>query len=199
VLEAMLDFDRPTDPGTHKVTATATGMLPAETTVTLKDGESGSASLKLEPDPNAAAAAAPAAPAAAPPANPPPASEPMSATSSGSSSKVPALALVGVGVVGIGVGTIFGISALSTKSTLDQACNANKGCPASSQSDIDSLGSKATLSTVGFIVGIVGLAAGGYLFFAASDSPPAATGAAPPKPRVQPFVGLNSAGLVGTF
>src|SRR5205814_2100063 len=145
VLEAMLDFDRPTDPGTHKVTAKAPGMLPAEATVTLKDGESASASLKLDPDPNAAAvAAAPAPiPGAAPGAAPGPAlaSEPASATSGATvgSNKAPALVVFGIGVVGIGVGTIFGLGALSTKSTLDQACNANKGCPASSQSDIDSL------------------------------------------------------------
>ena len=203
VLDAMLDFDRPTDPGTHKVTATAPGMRPAETTVTLKDGEAGAASLKLEADPNAVVAPPVVAPVptTAPAPAPAPASTEASAASSGGHGKVPAYVVLGIGVVGLGVGTVFGLGALSTKSTLDSACNANKGCPSSSQSDIDSLGSKATLSTIGFGVGIVGIAVGGWLFFTATDAPPAASAASvsPPKPRVQPFFGLNSAGFVGTF
>lgn len=70
---------------------------------------------------------------------------------------------LGVGVVGLGVGTGFGIAALSTKSDLDDAC-VDKSCPSSSQGSIDDLSRNATISTVGFVVGAVGVAAGLYLW-----------------------------------
>jgi hypothetical protein len=203
VMTAMLDADRPTDPGTHKVTATAQGMKPAETSITLANGQSQSVSLTLEPDPNAVVAPpvpAPGVPAAtgpaSAPAEPPPAAAPKS--------KVPAIVAFSAGGVGLVVGSIFGAMALGTKSSLDKACPSKTDCPATSQSDISSLGTNATVSTIGFGVGIVGVGLGTVLLImeSGSSSPPAtaarATPAAP-KSHVTPYFGLGTAGVTGTF
>jgi len=95
--------------------------------------------------------------------------------------------------------------ALGTKSSLDKACT-SKVCPDSSQSDINALGTRATISTIGFGVGIVGAALGVY-FLVTSGGGGSESGAAASLPRsaparrleVQPWIGLGSAGLEGTF
>ncbi len=104
-----------------------------------------------------------------------------------------------MGGVGLVIGSVFGILALGTKSTLDSHC-VNKTCPASEQSDIDSLSTKSTVSTVGFGVGIVGVAVGAILLGVShSHEGAAAAKLEPPRPRVSPWIGLGSAGLGGTF
>ena len=55
---ALLDSDRPTDPGSHEVSASAAGYKTATTTVTVREGGESAVDLKLEVDPTAAAAAA---------------------------------------------------------------------------------------------------------------------------------------------
>jgi hypothetical protein len=194
---AILDADRPTDPGSHKVSASAVGYKPQTSTVSVREGAESAVELKLEVDPTAVApapAASPAAVVVAPAPTPSPAPPPSAGTERG-------LAIAGfvVGGVGLAVGSVVGILALGTKSALDSHC-ANKVCPASEQSDIDSLGTKATVSTIGFGVGIVGVAAGAILL-GISHGNAGATAATlePPRPTVSPWIGLGSAGLGGTF
>ena len=105
-----------------------------------------------------------------------------------------------MGGVGLVVGSVFGILALGTKSTLDSKC-ISKTCPPDQQSNIDSLSTKATVSTVGFGVGIAGVALGAiFLGLSQHNSGGATTGKLePPRPRVSPWIGLGSAGLGGTF
>jgi hypothetical protein len=60
---ALLGADRPTDPGTYEIVASAPGYLPAKTTVTLAEGARQEITMTLSPDPaQAKPAAAPAAP-----------------------------------------------------------------------------------------------------------------------------------------
>jgi hypothetical protein len=113
---------------------------------------------------------------------------------------IAALAIGGVGVV---VGTIFGISAMGNKSSLNDKC-VNKVCPASSQSDIDSFSRNGTISTVGFAIGIVGLATGTVLLLtsgggSSAESTPAPAGAEKSAARVTPWISPTGAGLSGTF
>jgi hypothetical protein len=201
VMGAMLDADRPTDPGLHKVSVSGPGMKPSETSVTLADGQSQSVALTLEPDPLAVSAppVTPLAPATTTAPSPGggapdvPAAQPRS--------KVPAIVVLGAGAVGLAVGSVFGILALGTKSTLDGAC-VNKSCPASSQSDINSLGTNATISTIGFGVGIVGVAVGTILFVTSSGSSNSTSASIKAKalqPHATPYLGLGTAGLTGTF
>jgi hypothetical protein len=68
---ALLDSDRPTDPGAHDVSASAVGYRTATTTVTVGEGAESAVQLRLEADPNAVAAAVPPAPVAVAVAPPP--------------------------------------------------------------------------------------------------------------------------------
>ena len=198
VSTALLDADRPTNPGTHEVAATAAGYTTATMSVSVREGGESTVSLKIDRElsaPATATAIAPAGQAAGPLplAGPPP--------SSGSGDhRAAAYVAFGVGGVGLAVGTLFGVLALSTKSTLDGEC-ANKTCPAASQSDIDSLKSKSTISTVGFGVGLVGLATGAILLVVShpSESRAAASTRTAPRPRVSPWVSVGAAGVGGTF
>jgi hypothetical protein len=101
----------------------------------------------------------------------------------------------GVAAAGAGLGAMFGLVAVSDKTSLDRDC-VSKACPESSQSLIDDSRRAATLATVGFTVAVVGLGAGlAYLLWPAgrphSGSSPAVS--APVVVRFGPGV------LVGTF
>lgn len=198
VPSVLFDAERPTDPGDHEVKAVAAGYKDATTMVSLKDGASGEVSLKLEPAPNSIAippgSAAPGGPDVL--ASPPP---PSPSASSGSGRGI-AIGVLVLGGAGVAVGVTFGILALSTKSSLDRECGGTKtDCPASAQSDISALSTRATLSTVGFGVGIVGAAVGIILLATShrAEAPPTPPSAA--APRVSPWIGVGPAGLEGSF
>lgn len=201
VPSVLFDSDRPTDPGAHELKAVATGYKTATSTVTLQDGAAASLSLSLEPDPNAAIAAPspPASglapnPAAAPTMPAAPATPVASApTSGGGAGKGLAIGSLVVGGVGLVIGSVFGVMALGSKSSLDSACPTKTSCPSSSQSTIDSLSTNATISTVGFGVGIVGVAIGAIVLATSHGSE------ATPTAGVRPWIGLGMAGLAGRF
>jgi hypothetical protein len=196
VSTAILDADRPTDPGTHTVSASAVGYRTESTTVSVREGGESAVQIKLEVDPNAVAAAPAAATAAVvalPPLTP---SNSVPKSSKATTERAVAIAGFAFGGVGLAVGTVFGLLALGTKSTLDSHCF-NKVCPSSEQSDIDSLDTKATVSTVGFGVGIAGVAVGA-LFLGISHSEASAE-LEPRRPTVSPWIGLGSAGVKGAF
>ncbi|MDB4997950.1 MAG: hypothetical protein JWM74_5382 [Myxococcaceae bacterium] len=195
ISDVFIDADRPTDPGLHSVQASSPGFYPASTKVALKDSETKRIELKLEPDPNYKVAVAPPAPT---PENPTPIAPPPEEPAP---SRVPAYAAFGLGGAGIVVGTITGIMALGRKSDATTNCPQSR-CVAGSQGEADLSAAKTlgTASTVGFIVGGVGVATGVVLLFTSSSSTPAATRASrPPAPAVRPELGLGYAGVRGTF
>jgi hypothetical protein len=216
---ALLDDNRPTDPGDHEVTATAPGFARATTRVKLADGGQQSVSLTLQVDPNARAGTATnvppvpsqaegaplapqASPAPAPQSSVPPqpgtpGAPPPPAGESHGSSSTPGIIVLSVGVAGIAVGSIFGGLALGTKSKLDGACS-NKSCPATSQNDIDSLSTQAWVSNIGLGVGIVG-AVIGIVMIASSHGGGPEKQATAARARLSPWVGPGTAGLGGTF
>jgi hypothetical protein len=77
---------------------------------------------------------------------------------------VPVIVALAAGGVGLAVGGVFGALALGKRGTLDQECTANKICPPSAQGTLDSLKTMSTVSTIAFIAGGVGVAAGVVLF-----------------------------------
>ena len=190
VPEALLGAERPTDPGTHEVTATAVGYKPASTTVTLAEGGHQDITLLLEKDPNAVAALPPTtttpATTATTPVSPP---EPAP-----KKNNTAAYVLLGVGGVGLVVGSVTGALAFGKASNCP-----NKVC--NSQSDLDSAKSMATVSTVGFGIGIAGVAVGTILLLTGNhtEAPPTASARPAPKLALQPWFGVNSAGLMGSF
>jgi len=77
---------------------------------------------------------------------------------------VPVLVAGGVGVTGIAVGGIFGGLALGAKSDIDAHC-INRECDSQGLADADRGQTFATVSTIGFAVGVVGLAAAAFFYF----------------------------------
>lgn len=187
---AVLDTDRPIDPGTHTIRVAAAGFLPTAVAESLDEGQSKSVALALHADPNAPALAArhtfEPAPSARGPA--------MAAESS--RSKVPAVLLLGAGALALGVGVAGAVIVDQKTSALSSGCDTNKVCPSSMRADLSAAKTWATVSTVGFIGGGALAATGLVLLLVAParSSTPAAAGV-----RVRPVVGVTSLGLDGVF
>lgn len=198
---ANLNTNRPMDPGEHVVEATAPGYKTARAKVTLPEGGNDSVALTLEADPNAPKAEPTPAPAPVvtvpqpsqqqetPLAKPTQPQEPPN--------RLPAYVALGVGVVGVGVGSVFGLMAASKKSDLEAACK-DRVCGPDQQDNIDTGKTFGTVSTVGFVIGAVGLVAGAYLYLTSGNAVNAnvARAASAPSRGVTPFVGIDHVGLV---
>ena len=196
---ALIGAERPTDPGTHEVVVTAPGYLEQKTSVTLAEGGTQEIAVKLEKDPNAAAAPTTPPPTTAPlvpaPSEGPPADKPKK-------SNTLAYVALGVGGAGLAIGGITGFLALGKKGDL-QGCVDEK-CPTNQSSKLNSAKSMATVSTVSFAVGFVGVGVGVVLLLTGSSN-----SAALGKPRVakyeakglrvEPWLGSDAAGVQGTF
>lgn len=205
-----LGLKRPVDPGEHKVHAEAPGYKPADTTFSVTEGGNAEAKLKLEKDPNAVAAV-PAGSGAQPAGgqgDPNGGSMGADTNKGGGSSKTLAIVALGVGGVGLVVGGITGAMAMGKASDLDGKCPGGKCPDASLQSDIDSYKTLGTISTIGFVVGVVGVGAGVVLWVTAPKESAANKGSRyatvpvktkPEGVKVQPVIGLGSLGLSGTF
>jgi len=215
---AVLGFERPTDPGNHQIEATAPGYLAASSPVRLSDGGSESVTLRLQPDPNAAAAppppvaggpqppaTSPPPPGAQPGAEPPPGTVVADTGSAGGGgSKVLPFVALGIGGAGLVVSAITGVIANSKTKDLEDVCP-GKQCGPDAYDDYDSAKNMATVSTISFGVGVAGVGLGVVLLLTSgggSSEQPAAPAAARVHrtPRsITPFVGLNTAGVSGTF
>jgi hypothetical protein len=162
VRSAILGLPMPVNPGDHTLRATADGMAPGETKVSLKEGERQSASLTLVPLPPSAAGATPAS--AATPAAPEGSPAPKAGLST---MQIAGIGAGAVGVVGLALGGVFGAMAFSAKSQQQSDCAGPGNCTnrAGALSEHDSVNSDATLSTVAFVAGGVLVAGGVTLFF----------------------------------
>ena len=189
---ANLNTNRPTNPGPHQIEATAVGFKKASAKVVLAEGGSDSVALTLEADPNAPKEEQ----VGAKPLVPPPAERQQK------SSIVPPVIAFGVGAAGIAVGAIFGAMALGKKGELEDACGPTKtACPTSSKDDLSSGKTFGTVSTVGFIVGGVGVAAGAVMLVTGWPKTSTSTvrGRVQPGLKVEPRIGLGSFALGGSF
>jgi hypothetical protein len=153
----------PTDPGVHTITAKAPGRRSWSGTAVVKaDGASTTVSVpelarEVPVSPEAQVSLAPAAQTEASRIEP--------REQSSLAERWPALAAGGVGVVGVVVGSIFGLQSMSKQDEAAQHCN---GSVCSDQAGVrlkDEAMAAGNISTVAFIVGGVGLAAGGVLWF----------------------------------
>ena len=180
VPDATLDTARPVDPGKHTVQVTARGFLASSVTTSLVEGQARSVSLELRPDPNARRAAV-AVPAERP--------------AGGSLWKAPTVIAFGLGALGLGAGIASGAAAAGRSAALESACDANKVCPTSMQSDIAAGKRWSTISTVSFIGAGVAVATGIVLLLSTSGG----TSERRPDVAVRPVVGAGYAGLDGAF
>jgi hypothetical protein len=155
---AELGTALPVDPGQHEIVASAPGKVSWSKKV---DVPSNASTVELEvpelADPQASPSRATTSSAAEVAAEARPWAQKRS--------RLPALIAGGVGVVGVGVGTYFGLRARSTfKDAKDHCTDYPFGCGdegASLSKDASRFG---TFSTIGFVVGGVGLAGGVVLW-----------------------------------
>jgi hypothetical protein len=168
------------NPGAHRVIASAPGHVDREFEVTLGEG----ARQVVEVQPGAVLASSLVAPRA------PRIVGDTSSHQDDSKRPILTYGAFSIGGVGIGLGVIAGIAASAKHTTLEHECPGN-GCPPSSQSELDSFHSLKTWSTVGYVVGIAGLATGGVLLLTA---PRAVSGGI-----AHVWIGPASAGIGGAF
>jgi len=164
------------DPGSHVVRVTADDRAPFEKTISLPnkggvvvvDASLGPVGGQTTPDPKPVPSGG---------------------------SLVPAFVAFGVGAAGLAMGGVMGVLELGKVGDLEKVCP-NKACPATAQPDLDKANQLATLSTVGFAAGGVGVAAGVVLLVVRKKAPVASssTGA-----LVVPWVGPGIMGLAGKF
>ncbi len=114
------------------------------------------------------------------------------------SSRIAAYIAGGVGVVAIGVGTYFGVRALSKKNSAEKHCNGSL-CNQEGLDLNDDAGQAATVSNIGFGVGILAIGVGTYFFLtsepAPAEKPPAAKSAGV---RLVPSIGARTSGILVT-
>lgn len=170
----------PADPGKHSIVASAPGRATFETEVTLT--EPGSTEQATIPE------LAPA-PAAAAPGHGDQA--PSEGKGGLTTQHYLAIGAGVVGVAGVAVGTIFGLQAMSKHDDADKHCD---GSACRDQEGVDlraDARSAGNISTIGFIVGGVGLAGGVALWFTAGPTDGA--------PKTGLVVGPGRVALRGTF
>lgn len=184
--DAILDSNRRTDPGTHRIMVNAHGYTPAAATAQLEEGQTKSVLLELQVDP------------AAPPEPRPIANEAV-IPEARAGSKAPAIVAFGVSALGLGAGIAGAVIVSSKSHALEGACDASRVCPDASRTDISSARQWATVSTVGFVTAGVGLVSGVVLLLTAGAPVDPAPPLAPRGLRLRPAVGMTSLGVDGVF
>ncbi len=175
-LDVASGVARRADPGSHIVRVTADGYTPFEKAISLpnKGGvvvvDAGLVSIGRQTTPSA------------------------DTTRASGGSFVPAIVAFGTGAAGLVLGGVMGGLELSKVKELEKLCP-NKACPAEAQPDLDKANELASISTVGFVVGGVGVAAGVLLLAVRKKAPAnSSTGA-----LVVPWVSPGMVGLAGKF
>jgi hypothetical protein len=180
VERSLWGAERPVDPATHHIRAEAPRREPWEVSV---DVSAGAAAVALQVPPLREAASPPpgtnvgtnlgtnepASKTTGPaPEQPLPSTSPAQGIGG---QRVVALAVVGVGVVGLGLGALFGIEAKSKydDTNANGSCQPNNHCNAAGLAERSDAVTAATISTVGFIVGALGLTGGTVLYLTAPD------------------------------
>lgn len=182
---ALWDLPIPVDPGEHTLSASAPGKRRWTTTVTLR--EPGSSVVIEVPELGDDVSSKGGAPGVAPGA-------PASPSGMGTQ-RVTALGLGGIGVAGLAVGTVLGALALSKwGEAKDGHCDAANACDDRGLALHAEAMTMAHVSTAGFVVGGVGLAAATVVWLTAPAMREEKTG----QLRVAPLVGTRGGGIAIT-
>lgn len=187
VPRALVGVAHPVNPGAHVLAVKAAGHRADPVNVEVREGSSAKATLTLVAIPGAMPTA-------------PPTTEPPPIAPSGKSGlRTAGWISLGVGVVGLGVGTAFMLVNRGKRSDAEALCP-GPVCAASNRDAIRELDASAsdaaTLSWIGYGVGVAGVAAGATLLLLGRGS---SESVAPQAGHVRPWVGLGSAGVGGTF
>jgi len=153
-----LGHPRKLDPGDHTVVARGRGVSDETRAVRLEEGAAETVTIVF-PRARALAAPAPSVPAPVPAASAAPAPRPASHEETRARTSPLVYVGFGVGAAGLVVGAIGGGVALAEKGKLGPLCE-GLSCDPSAKKIVSSGRTWATVSTVGFVVGGVGVAAG---------------------------------------
>lgn len=180
------------DPGVHKLEAQAAGHKPWSQSLEILAPTTTATIPRLELD---TPPPAPFPPPAGQTADTPPAADtPPESSSGGIDRRLLALGAGGVGVVGVALGSVFGLLSISHRNVGNAHCqlgpNGNECDAQGVQARSDAI-TAGNVSTVAYVMGAVGLAAGAVLWFTA---PPRSSG-----PAVGVAAGPGSAQLVGVW
>ena len=173
---------RKVDPGRHVVVVEAPGGRAVRVEVTAPEGRTQQVPVELA----SSADGSPAPVAALGPVDAP-------VRTAEGPSRMPMFASFGLGAAGLVVGVAAGLAAGSKDASLAAECHGSV-CPPSAKSDIDGLHSLSTVSTVGYVVGAVGVTAGAAFWLL---SPHASSSGSGTSARV--WLGPGSGGVAGTF
>jgi hypothetical protein len=185
---ALLGVERPVNPGSHQIVAQNNQGATTEAIVDLTEGAKEQVELVIGGSQKPAVSAEPKG------AEMTTASvlEPPEADSVLHSPPVTYAAL-GVGALGLGVGVVTGIIATKKHSKLEEQCPDNECVEGSSgEGDLTSFRLLRTVSTVGYVVGALGVAGGVTLFLLAPERRSRQAG-------ITPYVTPTGAGLSGRF
>ena len=197
VSSVLFGIDRPVDPGKHTIEANAKGYLPKKASITLSEGQKERVPLELAIDPHPPAEAVPAdghPGVTDETGHPKPAGSGPGTESHGSGQLIAGIVTTSAGGAMVGIGAILGGLALSKKSTLDDACDAAKHCPATSASDVSSMKTFANTSTALFVIGLSAAAAGTVVILTSPHDAPKRDAI-----TLTPLLGPGSIGLAGRF
>jgi hypothetical protein len=150
---ALLGVERAVDPGEHKVVGTL-GTQRLEQSVKLSESTRERVTLTFRPEPGAKVPPKPVL-TARPSTTSPEKDQP----SSSSAQRTLGWIGIGVGSAGLVFGGITGFIAMGNKNDLDDTCLDRK-CGPDQHSDVDSYDRQRLLSSLGFGIGLVGMAAG---------------------------------------
>jgi hypothetical protein len=169
----------PLDPGQHTFVFEAPGRTSVSRTFVVTEGERGRRErVVLESTEVVRPAPRPAPPMAEVKARPPRREE--ESTGLGARRTI-ALAMGGVGIAGLAAGTVFGVLAMGKKDAQVEACASSAVCtPAGHEEALSAHTSAQTfgaISTTGFVLGGLLVAAGATLFFTAPSETSRASGA----------------------
>lgn len=212
VPNAALGVDLPTDPGEHRLEATAPGYHLVNQNVSLGTAQRLVVVLPLEATPpEAAAAVAPETSPAAQPKRTSPAPQTPAQPASPrdpvtdhpeprSSSLIPGISLLTLGALGVGVGTAFGLAAKSDRDELTERCPGNV-CSPDDDEALSKAKTKGTVATVAVGAGAAAMVLGVILLVTSNgDGEEAAT-----TPGLEvaegthAWIGLGEVGLSGHF
>jgi hypothetical protein len=170
----------PIDPGPHTLTFAAPDHKSHEQAVTIT--EPGTSKVALEPlEPETRETPTPrSAPA------PLPELLPTEPSRSGGNGRLAGSVVGGTGIALLGAGTAFGLEAMSLKSQADPHCP-QRQCTHEAMSQIEQAKTFATVATIGFAAGAVGVGIGTWLILRAPSSSARA--------QLAPYVAYDRAGI----
>lgn len=184
---ALVGVSRKVDPGVYVIRAEADGSIPAEIKVEVRERSREAVRLELKADPGARSAAQ---------ASPAP-SAPRDAQPETGQSVLPYVAF-GIGGLGLGLGIATGLMASGRRSDAAAACP-DMRCARGSQgeADLNAFRDLRTVSSVGYVVGALGVAAGGVLWLTLGDTADEQVRGG--RPQIGAFFSPTNAGVGGKF